>query len=262
MKIRPGRAQGEPGPAPAPGPPFSRDAARCSSPRKVERGARGAIALKTLRKRRSAKRPGHPRDHPLTSPGSDRATANLPPKSSGLRVGGWGELCRHLDAQVAHPPSSGGSLGRCREPVYRARRCPASPAQWATSWTVVADHDGVVAVPQRSSPTGAFRPGMLATCMGLGTFRENTAGFVTNPLATSRPARGRRGARVHAQGLRAAAPPVDRGARPEPTGPAPGLVWGHRVTTERHGRAVAAMRSQRRSQRDPGGAIVSRALGS
>jgi hypothetical protein len=41
----------------------------------------------------------------LTSPGADRATANRPPKP-GPRVypTGWGELCLHLDAQVAPPP--------------------------------------------------------------------------------------------------------------------------------------------------------------
>jgi hypothetical protein len=53
---------------------------------------------------------------------------------------------------------------------------------------------------------------------------------------------------------------VDRGPNPEPTGDAPVLLWGHRASTERNGRAVAAMRSQRRARREPGAAIVSRAV--
>jgi hypothetical protein len=37
MKIRPGAPPAQPGPPPAFGPRFSRDAARCSLPQKVER---------------------------------------------------------------------------------------------------------------------------------------------------------------------------------------------------------------------------------
>jgi hypothetical protein len=53
---------------------------------------------------------------------------------------------------------------------------------------------------------------------------------------------------------------VDRGPNPDPTGDAPVPLWGHRASTERNGRTVAALRSLRRSRREPGGAIVSRAV--
>jgi hypothetical protein len=53
---------------------------------------------------------------------------------------------------------------------------------------------------------------------------------------------------------------VDRGPPPDPTGDAPVPLRGHRASTERNDRAVAAMRSQRRERRETGGAIVSRAV--
>jgi hypothetical protein len=127
-----------------------------------------------------------PRNHPPhPAPGPDRATSNLPPKPGRPQApGGRGELCLHLDAKVAPPPSGDGSLALVREPANRA-----ASVKWL------------------------FRRG------------------------GSRP-------------------------NPDPTGDAPVPLWGHRASTERNGRAVAAMRSQRRARREPGAAIVSPAVSS
>jgi hypothetical protein len=184
MEIRPGRAPGEPSPAPSRG-PLRRCAACCSLPQKVERIGRKADGdprpLRSTHPRGAARAPAQPPSSPSPgprppnhpphpAPGPDRATANRPPKPGGPRApGGWGprlvrrELGSLARAGLSRPPTS--SFGRVLGDIV----------------DVVAEHHGVAAVPQRSLPTRAFRRDMPATCRGLDTFRPYIRRFVTNP---------------------------------------------------------------------------------
>jgi hypothetical protein len=94
MKIRVGRAprRGR-GAAPSRG-PFGRFAACCSLPQKVERIGRKADGAQDLcaptHTRGAARAPAQPPSSP--SPGSDRATANRPPKPGRLHAPGMGRV--------------------------------------------------------------------------------------------------------------------------------------------------------------------------
>jgi hypothetical protein len=80
-------------------------------------------------------------------------------------------LGRRIKILVGKPGLDGHSNG-AEQIAVRARNAGMDVVYEGIRLDVVAEHHGVAAVPERSLPTRAFRPGMLATCGGLGTFRE------------------------------------------------------------------------------------------
>jgi hypothetical protein len=183
MKIRVGRAprRGR-GAAPSRG-PFGRFAACCSLPQKVERIGRKADGAQDLCAQLTpAERPGRPPNHPrhpapapTAQPQTDRRSL-----AACMRLG-WGELCLHLDSQIAQP-----LVRRKLGPRARAgqSRSPASSVGRVMGDSV----DGGGPAPRCCGRSvthvthtcdSARHPGHMQR--GLVTFRPYIRRFVTNP---------------------------------------------------------------------------------
>jgi hypothetical protein len=95
--------------------------------KRTNASAPGAVGPKTLRKtgiREAARAPAQPPSSPAPAPTAQPQTDRRSPAAR-RRPAGWGELCLHLDAQVAPPPSRAGA-----PPACASRRIPPTSVRW------------------------------------------------------------------------------------------------------------------------------------
>ena len=82
-------------------------------------------------RRSRARAPGQPPSSPSPRPPTARPQTGRRSPAGRVRPGGWGELCRHLDAQVAPPPLVRRDLGPPARADLSRRRDPVGvPPRW------------------------------------------------------------------------------------------------------------------------------------